>query len=480
MRRGLRIVLYVLLGVVVLAAAAAGILYWQARSLVDELHSGSKQADVRSAQRQLHVAPRHQLVRNAPVDVTGEQTILLIGSDRRWTAPKTANSDTIILARVDATHRRMTLLSIPRDLYVAIPGHGHDRINEAFAHGGAGLLIATIRNELGVKIDHFVEVNFSGFRRIVDTLGGVYLPVDQRYYNVNLHTPGTNYSSIDLQPGYQELRGDQALAFARFRHTDNDFYRAARQQIFLRAVMRKLLTLPADPLALRDRARAFAAATTSDINSLSELWWLYGAIHRTPSQNLIRRTLQAQDFVLYGADYVGATSAEKRAAVRVLYHLPSAHHAQVLARAPAKPAAAPQLVPDGGRGAELLRSRVPIRRCAPSALPPGYSWPAMDAARSYTLAGHPAIAAWATAGSGRSVLWMWTTWSTPPDLANPTATVQRGGRTYSVWTDSGRVRVIAWQEGPTHVWITNTLRNELSNRQMIALAQSCKPLTAAR
>jgi hypothetical protein len=304
----------------------------------------------------------------------------------------------------------------------------------------------------------------------------VYLPVDQRYYNVNLHTASTNYASVDLQPGYQKLRGDQALAFARFRHTDNDFYRAARQQLFLRAVMRKLLTLPANPLSLRDRARAFAAATTSDIDSLNELWWLYRAVHGTPSRNLVRRTLQAQDFVLYGADYVGTTDAEKRAAVRVLYHLPSAHHARALARAPAKPSASAQLVPDSGRGLALLRSRVPIRRCAPTALPPGYFWPANDAARSYALAGHPAIAAWATAGSGRSVLWMWTTWSNPPDLASPTATVRRAGRSYSVWTDSGRIRMIAWQDGPTRAWITNTLRNELSSRQMIALAQTCKPL----
>jgi LCP family protein required for cell wall assembly len=475
-RRTLRILGRVAVAVVVLGAAAAGVLYWQARSVIDEFHAGSKQADVRSAQRQLRVAPRHQLVRGAPVNVSGAQTILLIGSDRRWTAPKTANSDTVILARVDATHHRITLVSIPRDLYVAIPGHGHDRINEAFAHGGAGLLIATIRDALGVKIDHFVEVNFSGFRRIVDTLGGIYLPIDQRYYNVNLHTVETNYASIDLQPGYQELRGDQALAFARFRHTDNDFFRAARQQIFLRAVMRKLLTLPANPLELRDRARAFAAATTSDIDSLGELWWLYRAVHGTPSQNLVRRTLQAQDIVLYGADYVEATDAEKRAAVQALYHLPRARREHVLARAPVARRAAPQLVPDDGRGLALLRSRVPIRRCAPTALPPGYVWPATDAARSYTLAGHPAIAAWATAGSGTSVLWMWTTWQDPPDLRNPTATIHRGGRTYSAWTDSGRIRVIAWRDGPTRAWITNTLRNDLTSQQMIALAQTCRPL----
>jgi len=475
-RRAFRILAWVAAGLVVLAAAAAGVVYWQARSLVDQLHAGDKQADVRSAQTQLRIKPRRHLVAGTSTSVSGAQTILLIGSDRRWTAPKTANSDTVILARVDATRHRITLVSIPRDLYVAIPGHGHDRINEAFAHGGAGLLIATIRDDLGVKIDHFIEVNFSGFRRLVDTLGGIYLPVDQRYYNVNLHTAATNYAGVDLQPGYQKLRGDQALAFARFRHADNDFYRAARQQIFLRAVMRKLLTLPANPLALRDRARAFAAATTSDIDSLSELWWLYRAVHATPSQNLVRRTLQAQDIVLYGADYVEATDAEKRAAVRALYHVPRAHREHVLVRAPVHRAAPPPLVPDGGRGLALLRPRVPIRRCAPTALPPGYAWPASDAARSYTLAGHPAISAWATAGSGRSVLWMWTTWQEPPDLRDPTSTIHRGGRTYSAWTDSGRIRVIAWRDGPTHAWITNTLRNELTSQQMIALAQTCKPL----
>jgi LCP family protein required for cell wall assembly len=479
-RRAVRILAWVAAGVVVLAAAAAGIAYWQARSLVDALHSGDKQLDVRRAQTQLRIVPHRRLVAGTPASVSGAQTILLIGSDRRWTAPKTANSDTIILARVDATHHRITLVSIPRDLYVAIPGHGHDRINEAFAHGGAGLLIATIREELGVKIDHFLEVNFSGFRRIVDTLGGVYLPIDQRYFNVNVHTAATNYASIDLQPGYQKLRGDQALAFARFRHTDNDFYRAARQQVFLRAVMRKLLTLPLNPLALRDRARAFAAATTSDIDSLGELWWLYRAVHGTSSQHLVRRTLQAHDIVLYGADYVQATVAEKRAAVRALYHLPGAHREHALAHIPVARHAPPRLVPDGGRGVALLRSRVPIRRCAPTALPPGYVWPATDAARSYTLAGHPAIAAWASAGSGRSILWMWTTWQDPPDLREPTATIHRGGRTYSAWTDSGRIRVIAWRDGPTRAWITNTLRNELTSQQMIALARTCAPLRFAR
>src|SRR5207237_1394785 len=143
------------------------------------------------------------------------QTILLIGSDRRWTGGNGARSDTIMLARLEPTQRRIALLSIPRDLYVAIPRHGHDRINMAFRYGGERLLPRVVRETFGIEIDHFVEIDFHGFKDVVDRLGGVYLPIDQRYFNRNLGTAQTNYAAIDLQPGYQKLDGQQALAFAR-------------------------------------------------------------------------------------------------------------------------------------------------------------------------------------------------------------------------------------------------------------------------
>ncbi len=481
MRRRLLRVLVITVGVaLVLAAAAAGVAYWQARSIVGELQAGPKAADVRRARPELNVEPRQHFVAPKVEQAHGAQTILLIGSDRRWSTPGSARSDTIILARIDATHHRIGLLSIPRDLYVEIPGHGHARINEAFTQGGAGLLIRTVREEFGVAIDHFVEVNFSGFRNLVDHLGGVYLPIEQRYYNVNVHTPGTNYANIDLRPGYQKLTGANALAFARFRHTDSDLYRAARQQIFLHAVLGKLLSWSANPLEWRSRARSFARATTSDISSLGELWWLFQAVHSTPARSLERRTLAVQDLTLYGADYLDATAAERRRAVHVLYATPRVHHTAPADRSgPARSAGArtaAALVPDGGEGKSLLGPRVPIRRCAPTALPRGYAWGAVDPARSYALDGHPAIAAWATAGSGHSILWMWTTWSSPPALDHPTTTVTRGTTTYSVWTENGRIRQVAWRIGPTRVWITNTLRNELDNRVMLALAASCRAL----
>lgn len=482
-RRLLRVLLIALGLALVLAAVAAGVAYWQARSIVGELQAGPKHVEVARARRQLQVEPKHHLVAPRLEAARGAQTILIIGSDRRWQTPKdAAHSDTIILARVDATQHRISLLSIPRDLYVPIAGHGQDRINDAYTLGGAGLLIRTVREVFGVKIDHFVEVNFAGFRKLVDSVGGIYLPVDQRYLNTNVGTAATNYSNIDLQPGYQLLNGTDALEFARFRHTDSDFYRAARQQLFLRAVLAKVTTFTPNLVALRDRADAFAKATTSDISSLSELWWLFRAVHDTSASHLTRTTLQAQDLLLYGAFYLSASDAERATAVHALYAVPAARPKSTTGATTAPAATTPSapppvaLVSDGGTGARLLQSQVGIRRCAPTELPSGYWWPSAEPARSYVLAGHPAIAAYMTAGSGRSVLYTFTTWQDPPALDSPTTTVRHNGRTYDVWTEGGHIRQIAWQIGPTRAWITNTLLDELSNPQMIGLAASCRPI----
>jgi LCP family protein required for cell wall assembly len=479
-------VLLVALGLaLVLAAVAAGVAYWQARSIVGELQAGPKKVEVKSARRQLQVEPKHHLIAPKVEAAKGAQTILIIGSDRRLQTPKdAAHSDTMILARVDATHHRISLLSIPRDLYVPIAGHGQDRINDAYTLGGAGLLIKTVREVFGVKIDHFVEVNFAGFRKLVDSVGGIYLPIDQRYLNTNVGTAATNYSNIDLQPGYQLLNGTAALEFARFRHTDSDFYRAARQQLFMRAVLAKVTTFTPNLVALRDRAVAFAKATTSDISSLSELWWLFRAVHDTSASHLTRTTLQAQDLLLYGALYLSTTDAERQTAVQALYAVPGTKpkptrtSTTTTTTTTSTPSTPPPvaLVADGGTGGQLLRSQVRIRRCAPTELPSGYWWPSQEPVRSYALAGHPAIAAYATAGSGRSVLYMFTTWQDPPALDSPTTTVKHDGRTYDVWTEGGHIRQIAWSIGPTKVWITNTLLDELSNPQMIGLAASCAPI----
>src|SRR5689334_23934499 len=125
-----RLLIGIPLGLVALAAAAAGVAYWQASSALDQLHAGAKGPVVRAVQPELHRAPAHPVVKLPPEP--SAQTILLIGSNHRWRSGDGARSDTVMLVRIQPHRHRIALLSIPRDLYVAIPGHGHDRINMAF------------------------------------------------------------------------------------------------------------------------------------------------------------------------------------------------------------------------------------------------------------------------------------------------------------------------------------------------------------
>jgi polyisoprenyl-teichoic acid--peptidoglycan teichoic acid transferase len=461
--------------IVLLAAVVLGVGYWQASSIVAELHAGPKEAVVEAVTPELHRPPPHPVA--AMPKEPSAQTILLIGSDRRWTGGNGARSDTIMLARIEPARRRIALLSIPRDLYVEIPGHGHDRINMAFHDGGERLLTHVVRQTFGVEIDHFVEVDFRGFKDLIADLGGVYVPVDQRYYNRNIGTVATNYANIDLQPGYQKLDAQQALAFARYRHDDNDFVRAARQQLLLGIVGHDALSGGWNPFHVRRLAIDVAKATTSDISSLSEIYSLARAIHDTPASRVVRFTVHARDLVLDGADYLAADRSQLRATLRAWLgtrSTPAVHSVRRPSRQRAVAAVQTGLVADGGRGAALLSSvRSGIRVCRPTALPPGFFWPA-GAARSYTLAGHPATALSATAGSGDSILWMYTTWQDPPILAHPSGTLRHGGRTYLLYTAHGRLRQVAWRLGATEVWITNTLQSALGNARLLALAESCR------
>jgi LCP family protein required for cell wall assembly len=170
------------------------------------------------------------------------QTLLLIGSDHRAGEPySAANTDTMMLVRIDDSSSTINVLSIPRDLAVNLPQGGttyEGKLNAAYSIGGPNLLIKILQQQVfpGLQVNHILDVNFAGFSDLIDAIGCVYADVDHRYYN---NTALTDYSSIDIEPGYQRLCGDNqsisgALAFVRFRHTDSDEVRNARQQDFLR------------------------------------------------------------------------------------------------------------------------------------------------------------------------------------------------------------------------------------------------------
>lgn len=168
------------------------------------------------------------------VDDKERTNILLLGVDAR-SGDTVSRSDTIILASIDPEVNRVALVSIPRDTKISgSAAGGMDKINAANVIGGPELAVDKVEELMNEKIDYYIELDFEGFKKIIDTIGGVTINVDQRMYK-----PSEN---IDLQPGEQKLDGSDALAFVRFRgYTMGDIERTAHQQEFIKALGKELL-----------------------------------------------------------------------------------------------------------------------------------------------------------------------------------------------------------------------------------------------
>jgi LCP family protein required for cell wall assembly len=166
---------------------------------------------------------------------------LVIGYDHRRGVESSnpSLSDTLMLIRADPLTKTISLLSFPRDLSVPLycgpTPVATDRINSAYGRCGPKGSLLTIKHLTGLPVNYLITVNFHGFKEVVDTLGGIWMDVDRRYYNRNTGAYYNNFANINLQPGYQKLSGQNALDFVRFRHTDSDLTRNARQQEFVRA-----------------------------------------------------------------------------------------------------------------------------------------------------------------------------------------------------------------------------------------------------
>lgn len=216
-----------IVAIIVLAVAlgAFAALAFYAKQEIDALVT-PKTAAMRKAQGEL----------KAPLP--GQPTnILMLGSDHRSGDAETdRRSDTLLLVRLDPKRETISMLSFPRDTYVNIPGHGKAKINDAYALGGPALSVKTIKELTGLDVNFVVDVDFKGFRGVVDAFGGIWVDVDQKYYV----PPEATYMEIDIEPGYQLLDGRDALAFARHRHSDTDFHRIARQQLVLSGLKKQV------------------------------------------------------------------------------------------------------------------------------------------------------------------------------------------------------------------------------------------------
>ncbi len=444
----------------------------------------------------------------------GPKTFLILGSDRRVGAKDSydrtdpPHSDTILLVRFDPEQGQTSVMSIPRDLLVNIEtrwgaSYPQQKVNAAYTYGSqhsgtkGGMVLAaeTIEREVfpGLKLNGIVDVSFKGFIEVVDTLGCAYVDVDHHYYGGG--TPEENYTHIDIQPGYQRLCYENALAYVRYRHDDSDFVRVARQQDFLRDLREQIN--PGNELGQIETVakavgRAIATTFHASASELIELSKLV-AFSQTKPLRQVKFKAANVDAQVAGGSYVTSTPGLEQATLDEFLN----GHEQLRLPAP-KPTHSPShrhghshpahgfsaralgLQPTSSAGNnEVVKAAVEV--------PFPVLYPAFQTisaeqvqARAYTLKDqqnnlrHAYVVAWHV-GIGGYYDFQGTDWPNPPLFAHARTQVI-DGREYWFVNDGSHIHVIGWRNHRVVYWLTNTLLEELSNQQMLTLAKSAQPL----
>jgi LCP family protein required for cell wall assembly len=446
----------------------------------------------------------------------GPKTFLILGSDKRYGSKNSeerlaaAHSDTMLLVRFDPEQEQTSVLSIPRDLLVSITAPGGQvyypaKINSAYTIGsvlpghdeGATLAAETVKKVLpGLKLNGIIDVTFTGFIRLVDKLGCVYVNVDHRYFNENLGTPETDYTNINLQPGYQKLCNENALAYVRYRHTDSDFVRVARQQDFLRD-LREQVSPELNQIGTIAKAVGHAISTNFPPSGsiLLELAKLIGFSQTKPLRQVPFQRNNV-DYILNGGSYVTTTPELAAATLKdFLYgrervkppssHSSSqggSHHHHHAHSSTSSDPAAIDLYPTPPADEEQAVSAA-VQVPFPVLYPRLQTGPAtQETVRPYALRdqqGHLHHAY--DVVFRQNILGGYydiegTDWLDPPIVSHPNETQSRDGRSYMIFTDGAHIHMVAWRHGKVLYWVINTLLEELTNQQMLTIADSIQSL----
>ena len=317
----------VLLAVLIAALAAPGLALGWANGTVGSVGQSTPEKIAAVAKTKKELRPA---LPGKPMN------ILLMGSDHAGPGDP-GRSDSQILVRLDPQTKSISMLSVPRDLRVDIAGVGWNKMNAAFTYGGPALAVKTFSQVTGLPIQHFVQVDFNGFWHVVQDLGGVYIPVDHRYYFED-----NGVTEVSLEPGYQILHGDQALKFVRFRHDGmGDFGRMQRQQLFLKEMQRQSGRWSQNWTKALRLIKAVTSHTTSDIDSLKRLKSIVELIFQVNTSKINTVHLEGSTPMIGGISYVVASQAQIDQAVHDFTH----------------PAAAPLKV----RNLKLTKKMYPIR-----------------------------------------------------------------------------------------------------------------------
>jgi len=196
-------------------------------------------------------------------------TLLLFGVDSKAGEP--ARSDTIMLMRFNPRTHTINQLSIPRDTRVQLPNGSYDKINTAMFWGGPSMAVQAVKQFLGVDVNHVMVVDFKGFPRVVNAVGGVDLNVPKTITTI----AGANGRTVVFKEGLHHFDGKYAMLYVRIRYADDDFHRAARQQQFVQALQKKIAQ-PSNITKLPEIGKKFMSGVATDLttNQIIELGYL--------------------------------------------------------------------------------------------------------------------------------------------------------------------------------------------------------------
>jgi LCP family protein required for cell wall assembly len=440
------------------------------------------------------------------------ETILILGSDiRANSGEERGRSDTTILLRLDPSKSLISVMSIPRDLKTEIPGFGTEKFNAAYTDGGPKLTLQVVKELTGLKINHVINIDFLGFVRAVDAIGCVYTDVDRRYYHSNVGVPPEEqYSEINIQPGYQKLCGKKALQYVRYRHTDTDIVRSARQQNFLSQARTQIS--PTDLLTdNHNLVDILTEYTTSDISDGPTLITLLDLLFESRNSEVSQIHFPAE----LGPSFVYANSEEVHHAVKEFlgeagyeaHKFPEKKTEKQgqkngkknakgkknkKPKAKPKPPGGDELVPASEAGeaeAKIIARNVgggfPV--FYPTRLPSGAAFvesnpyehivdPRVYHLRDKNKERHGAYRMVAAYQPEYELNYFGIQgiegWEDPPILSNPTETKTIGNREYEIFTDSGKIKLVAWHRGESTYWVSNSLQQSLTNNQMMGIARS--------
>jgi polyisoprenyl-teichoic acid--peptidoglycan teichoic acid transferase len=427
----------------------------------------------------------------ATTDPGEPQTILILGSDRR---PRNnaegaggARSDTIMLVRLNPHKEATAIMSLPRDLKVQIPGHGVDKINASYELGGPQLTVDTVKRLTGLPINHVVNVTFRGFWRAVNAIGCVYADVDRDYFN-----DSAEFTYINVDQGYQRLCARKALQYVRYRHTDTDLVRSARQQDFLRQ-MKQQVTYT-DLISKRDRlVKIFGRNTATDakLRSRSEVLRLLKLAIFSAGKPIQEIHFEGQ----IGPSYVEASDRQVQKLVQQFLDVeespgprgkaPGERPAKKPLRKQKRDAASLNLYDASGSGED--QGLQAVQAGAGGSLPVYYPTLLLNSSefayppRVYKLRdtdgkrhGAYRMVIRRTNAFGEYYGVQGTTWKNPPILDDPSERRTIKGRTYELHFAGDRLRLVAWRTPKAAYWISNTLLQTLTKRQMMAIARSTR------